>query len=190
VKNWSIGNSESGIGLAEGVWMEEPLNKLIHQFKQDFKAELKTYCGETSLILKKEHIVKAVHALAENYNFSILIDITAVDYWPELSPRMHVVYQFYALEDNQNLRLRVPLANNDLSIESITAVFTGASWYEREIFDLFGINFENHPDLRRIIMPYDWVGNPLRKDYPLGYEEVQFTFNFDEIDIRKPYAKA
>ena len=169
--------------------MEEPLNKLIGTFKQQFKAEVKTYCDETSLILKREYILPAVQALTEQFNYSILIDITAVDYWPALDPRMHLIYEFYSMEENQLLRLRVPLSNNELDVESITPVFSGASWYEREVFDMFGIKFEHHPDLRRIIMPYDWVGYPLRKDYPLGYEEVQFTFNFDEIDIKKPYAK-
>jgi NADH-quinone oxidoreductase subunit C len=168
--------------------MEEPLKTLVTQFRQEFKADLKTYCDETSLYLKKDHIVRAVKLLNEKFKFSILIDITAVDYWPEQNPRMHVVYQFYSLEDNQMLRLRVPLGNQELSLESITPVFAGANWYEREINDMFGIHFEHHPDLRRIIMPADWVGHPLRKDYPLGYEEVQFTFNLDEIDLKKPYA--
>jgi NADH-quinone oxidoreductase subunit C len=68
-------------------------------------------------------------------------------------------------------------------------VFKNANWHEREVYDMFGVQFEGHSDMRRILMPEDWEGHPLRKDYPLGYEEVQFTFNFDEIDRRKPYAK-
>jgi NADH-quinone oxidoreductase subunit C len=169
--------------------MEDPITTLINDFQQTFKTETKFYSNETSLILQKKHLLAAVKRLKEQYHFSILIDITAVDYWPEENPRMHLIYQLYSLEDNQLIRLRVPLKNQELSIESITPIFSGANWYEREVHDLFGIGFENHPDLRRIIMPYDWVGHPLRKDYPLGYEEVQFTFNFDEIDRKKPYAK-
>lgn len=169
--------------------MEDPLSKLIEQFQQDYKAVERSYMNDTCLLLKKEHLLSAVTRLKEEYGFNFFIDITAVDYWPQNDPRMHVIYQFYALESGQYIRLRVPLRNQDLQIESLTSIFKGANWYEREVHDLFGIQFEGHPDLRRIIMPYDWVGHPLRKDYPLGYEEVQFTFNFDEIDVRKPYAK-
>jgi NADH-quinone oxidoreductase subunit C len=75
------------------------------------------------------------------------------------------------------------------SIPSVVGVWESANWHEREVFDLFGVPFEGHPNLRRILMPDDWDGHPLRKDYPLGYEEPQFTFNFEEIDLRKPYAK-
>jgi NADH-quinone oxidoreductase subunit C len=169
--------------------MEEPLSKLIEKFQQDYKAVERSYMNDTCLLLKKEHLLAAVTRLKEDYGFNFFIGITAVDYWPQDDPRMHVIYQFYALESGQYIRLRVPLRNQDLKIESLTSIFAGANWYEREVYDLFGIQFENHPDMRRIIMPYDWVGHPLRKDYPLGYEEVQFTFNFDEIDVRKPYAK-
>jgi NADH-quinone oxidoreductase subunit C len=85
--------------------------------------------------------------------------------------------------------LRVALDGNAPTMPSITGIYANANWFERELWDMFGIHFDGHPDLRRIVMPYDWVGHPLRKDYPLGYEEVQFSFNFDEIDVRKPYAK-
>jgi NADH-quinone oxidoreductase subunit C len=94
-----------------------------------------------------------------------------------------------SLAHNRMIGLRVPLDGNAPTIPSITAIYANANWFERELWDMFGIRFDGHPDLRRLVMPYDWVGHPLRKDYPLGYEEVQFSFNFDEIDVRKPYAK-
>jgi NADH-quinone oxidoreductase subunit C len=100
-----------------------------------------------------------------------------------------MLYFFYSLAHNIRLGLRVPLNGNAPTLPSIEGIYPNANWHEREIWDMFGIRFEGHSDLRRILMPYDWEGHPLRKDYPLGYEEVQFTFNYDEIDQRKPYAK-
>jgi NADH-quinone oxidoreductase subunit C len=85
--------------------------------------------------------------------------------------------------------VRVPVNANEPVLPTITSIYANASWREREVWDMFGIRFQGHPDLRRILMPQDWQGHPLRKDYPLGYEEPQFTFNFEEINQRKPYAK-
>ena len=85
------------------------------------------------------------------------------------------------------LCLRVPLDGNVPHIPTIEGVYPGANWHEREVYDLFGIAFDGHSDLRRILMPHDWEGHPLRKDYPVGYEEVQFTFNAAEIATRKPH---
>jgi NADH-quinone oxidoreductase subunit C len=100
-----------------------------------------------------------------------------------------VVYGIRSLPRNLIVFLRVPLDGNFPSLQTITDVYCNANWFERELWDMFGLQFEGHPDLRRILMPEDWEGHPLRKDYPLGYEEVQFTFNLDEVDRRKPYAK-
>ena len=87
------------------------------------------------------------------------------------------------------LEVRVPLDGNEPVLNSVTSIYPNANWFERELWDMFGIHIEGHPDLRRILMPYDWEGHPLRKDYPLGYEEVQFTFNYEEILNRKPRPK-
>jgi NADH-quinone oxidoreductase subunit C len=112
-----------------------------------------------------------------------------VDYWPQTEPRFHVVYQFNSYSKHIRITVRVPLDGNEPVMDTVTGVYPNANWLERELWDMFGIRFEGHPDLRRILMPFDWEGHPLRKDYPLGYEEVQFTFNYDEIDQRKPRPK-
>ncbi len=202
--------------------MNENYKSLVQDFRQRFSAELFEFRDEVSLILAPEQIVPACQALRDEYSFEILVEETAVDYWPQQKPRFHVVYRLRSLKgwppdsgtpdsgtpdsgtpDSGNsaggsssretplqlIGLRVPLDGNAPQAPTITGVYANANWFEREIWDMFGIRFEGHPDLRRILMPYDWEGHPLRKDYPLGYEEVQFTFNFDEIDRRKPYAR-
>jgi NADH-quinone oxidoreductase subunit C len=94
------------------------------------------------------------------------------------------------MQANIRLRLKVRLPEASPHVHTVTGVWPGANWYERETHDLFGITFESHPDPRRLILPEDFLGHPLRRDYCGTYvEEVQFTHNFDEIDSQKPYAK-
>ncbi len=140
--------------------------------------------GQVVVQVPRERVLEAATALRDEFGFQVAEDITAVDYWQRREPRFDVVYHFFSYDYAEMIVLRVPVAEGQ-AVPSITGVFPGANWYEREIYDMFGIPFEGHPDLRRIIMPYDWEGHPLRKDYPLGYEEPQFTFNFDEIQSRK-----
>ncbi len=168
--------------------MKKPVETAVKALQKKFSLELHEYQGETTLIIQPEDLVKAARLLRDVYQFDMLIDETAVDYWPQETPRFHVVYQLYSTETNSLLRLRVPLNGHEPAVDSLVSVWPVANWHEREIWDMFGIRFNGHPDLRRILMPYDWQGHPLRKDYPLGYEEVQFTFNYDEIRQRKPYA--
>jgi len=180
--------------------MDETTQAIVKTFQERFGAQTDEFRGEVSLILPPAHIQAACQALRDEFEFNLLSEETAVDYWGETSfgrndssseqsPRFHVVYRIRSLPRNQIIGLRVPLDGNAPVMPSITSIYANADWFERELWDMFGIRFEGHPDLRRIVMPYDWVGHPLRKDYPLGYEEVQFSFNFDEIDERKPYAQ-
>jgi NADH-quinone oxidoreductase subunit C len=124
----------------------------------------------------------------DGLEYTFLAAQTVVDDWP-VEPRFNVLYQLRNLYTMTNLRLKVRVPGDDPNLPTATGVFLNANWHEREIYDMFGIRFAGHPDLRRILMPADWAGHPLRKDYPLGYEEVEFTFNFDEIEKKKPYAK-
>jgi NADH-quinone oxidoreductase subunit C len=140
-------------------------------------------------MLPPEQIVAACQALREEFDFELLVEETAVDYWPQEAPRFHVVYRVRSLKHNLIVGLRVPLDGHAPSMASIEGIYHNANWFERELWDMFGIHFDGHPDLRRVVMPHDWEGHPLRKDYPLGYEEVQFSFNYKEINDRKPYAE-
>ncbi|MFZ5809476.1 MAG: NADH-quinone oxidoreductase subunit C [Chloroflexota bacterium] len=171
------------------VMMGEHLSKTIEEMQKRFQAQKSEFREELTLWLKREQILDACLALRDEYGFNMLADETAVDYWPEEAPRFHIVIQLYSYPHNERLTLRVPLDGNAPSMPTLEGIYPNANWHEREIWDMFGIRFENHSDLRRILMPHDWEGHPLRKDYPLGYEEVMFSFNFDEIDRRKPYAK-
>jgi NADH-quinone oxidoreductase subunit C len=169
--------------------MNEQLHPVINALTDRFGAQASEFRGETTLVLAPENIARVCQVLHDEFGFNMLEDETAVDYWPELEPRFHVIYQIYSLQDNQRVCLRVPVPGSNPSVPTIETVYPNANWHEREIWDMFGIRFAGHSDLRRILMPYDWEGHPLRKDFPLGYEEVQFSFNAEQIDEGKPYAK-
>lgn len=127
--------------------------------------------GETTVVLSREHLFPVAQYLATDpaLKFSFLSDITTVDRFP-LEPRFEVNYQLLSIDLALRLRLKVKLSGSDPVVPSVVALWPTANWHERENFDLFGIRFEGHPDLRRIVMPDEWEGHPLRKDYPTeGY---------------------
>jgi NADH-quinone oxidoreductase subunit C len=169
--------------------MNEHLQTAVKAIQERFGAQMLEFRGQVSLIVPAQHIVEVCRTLRDEFDFAVLSAETAVDYWPQEEPRFHVIYQLYSLKRNVRLGLRVPLNGHAPSLPTVEGIYPNANWHEREIWDMFGIRFEGHSDLRRILMPYDWVGHPLRKDYPLGYEEVQFTFNYDEVNAHKHYAK-
>lgn len=127
--------------------------------------------GELTLEMAPEGIAAACRFLKEDQQFERLSTLTGVDRYPT-EPRFEVVYHLHSLARNLRLRLKVRLAGANPEVDSVTPVWRGANWYERETFDLFGIRFRNHPDLRRIMLPDDWVGHPLRKDYQVTGERV------------------
>jgi len=169
--------------------MDKTLETIVQDLQKKFEATFEEFRGEAHVFVQPAQIVEALTYLRDKHEFPLLSATTAVDYWPQQEPRFHVIYQLTSLEKNLSLQVRVPVAATSPVVPTVSAVFASADWREREVWDMFGIRFEGHPDPRRILMPQDWEGHPLRKDYPLGYEEPQFTFNFDEIDLRKPYAK-
>ena len=126
--------------------------------------------GETTLIAEPAKIVDLCRYLRVAQEFVRLSSITAVD-WHPAEPRFEVVYHLHSLEGNQRVRVKCRLGGDAPAIDSVTGVWRSANWYEREVFDMFGIGFRNHPNLQRILMPIDWEGHPLRKDYPVhGYK--------------------
>lgn len=165
--------------------MHPQLEAAVAALKERFGAVPDECKSGPSLIVAPDQILPAAKMLRDELEFDFLSDETASDYWPAMEPRFHVIYQFYSHAHRVRLCVRVPVNGHDPAIPSLEPVYPNANWHEREIWDMFGIRFEGHSDLRRILMPYDWVGHPLRKDYPLGYEEPQFTFNFEEIRLRK-----
>jgi len=122
--------------------------------------------NELTLEIAAPKIASVCGFLKYDQSFVRLSTVTGVDRYPA-EPRFEVVYHLHSIERNQRLRLKCRLPGADPVIESVTSVWRSANWYERETFDLFGIRFINHPDLRRIMMPDDWDGHPLRKDYPI-----------------------
>jgi NADH-quinone oxidoreductase subunit C len=122
--------------------------------------------GELTLEIATGKIASICGFLKYDQTFVRLSTVTAIDRYPA-EPRFEVVYHLHSIEHNERVRLKCRVRGEDSVIESVTGVWRGANWYEREVFDLFGIRFLGHPDLRRIMMPDDWEGHPLRKDYPI-----------------------
>ena len=127
--------------------------------------------GITTAVVAVDELLARVGELhADGYD--MLVDLFAYD-TPERAERFDVVYLFHRLSDNARTRLKVQVAEG-IAVPTITETYPSAGWYEREVFDLYGVPFAGHPDLRRILMPDDWIGHPLRRDHPLGGEVVDY----------------
>jgi NADH-quinone oxidoreductase subunit C len=147
---------------------ERPAVKAILAWKPDALLDAKFDRGELTLTIAAGEI-RAAAATVQAAGYIFFEDVTAVDWFPS-SPRFQLSYHIVSHTYKERIRLRVLLDGDAPSVESITSVWPSANFYEREVFDLFGIGFEGHPNLRRIMMPDDWQGHPLRKDYPVeGY---------------------
>ena len=126
---------------------------------------------ELTIYVERSVVRDACALLRDDANcpFNFLSDVTCVD-WHPAEPRFEVIYQLLSIPKKERVRLKVRLGGDSPVVESVTSVWPAANFFEREVFDLFGIHFANHPDLRRIMLPDDWKGHPLRKDYPVeGY---------------------
>ena len=161
-----------GLGFARKRFTGEiQIRMLIDKLKQRFGAELlaaESSHGEEVITVGRDAAPAVLRALRDepDFDFKFLIDLTAVD-WMGREPRFEVVYQLKSLSRNHRLRVKVPLPGDDAWIKSAVELWKSADWVERECFDMFGIDFKDHPDLRRILMYDSFVGHPLRKDYPV-----------------------
>jgi NADH-quinone oxidoreductase subunit C len=143
----------------------------LRQFDPGAVEDALTFRDEVTLFIRPESLLRVCELLrdAPGLRFNYLSGVTALDHYPN-EPRFETVYHLYSIETTQRLRLKVRLSGDNPRVASVVPVWPGADAFEREVYDLFGVYFEGHPDLRRILMPEDWEGHPLRKDYPTeGY---------------------
>ena len=165
---------------------------------------VKQFRGETTLVVDPERLPEVLSFLRNSPGlvYNMLSDVSAVDYFPsdygdsyngdesDYRPdRYGVSYHILSMLYNRRLRVKAFAVDGDPRLPTGTAVYPAANWLEREIADMMGIQFEDHPDPRRLLMPEDWHGHPHRRDYPLGKETVAFSFNVDDIHAHKPFAR-
>ena len=139
--------------------------------------EVIEFRGDTTIVIPREFLRAAAERCRQDakLQYDLLSAATCVDRFPH-EPRFELIYQLVSIPRREKVRLKVRVSGNDSVVDSLVPVWPGANWLEREIFDLFGIRFNGHPDLRRILLPEDWEGYPLRRDYPVeGYRDVPNT---------------
>jgi NADH-quinone oxidoreductase subunit C len=133
------------------------------------------HAGDLTLEIARERLLEVARVLkGPPISFVLLSSVSCADL-PEQPGRFRLAYHLFSLQNGARLRLRVWAGADEPEVDSVTGVWATANWHEREIYDMFGVRFRGHPDLARILMPLDWEGHPLRRDYPLGGEPVQFT---------------
>jgi NADH-quinone oxidoreductase subunit C len=155
--------------VAESLDLEQnPIVTKLRAWDAQAIAEVHSFRGELTVVVPRGHLRRVADYLRSEagLEFALLSDVTGVDRFPN-EPRFELNYHLASLARREVLRLKVRLAGDNPVAESVTSVWPTAEWHEREIFDLFGVRFEGNPDLRRIILPEDWEGYPLRKDYPV-----------------------
>lgn len=143
---------------------------------------------EATAVVDAKAILEVMTWLKDEAGFALCSSVTAYDDLGK-DPRFYVVYHLVNVTNPERIRIKVGLPEKKPSVDSVSLLWPGANFMEREAYDLMGIEFKGHPDLRRIMMPEEWEGHPLRRDYPHVYEPVQFTHNAADIAKRKPFAK-
>lgn len=151
--------------ISDQVRQEYPVAAALEDRDGSFITGGVVSSGQLALFIEPASIAEVCRILRDEFRFR-LSGVTAVDWYP-LEPRFEVVYLLHSIQSNQRLRLKCKLSGESAILPSVCPVWEGANWYEREAFDLFGITFEGHPNLTRIMMPEGWEGHPLRKDFPV-----------------------
>jgi NADH-quinone oxidoreductase subunit C len=156
------------------VTVEELARRLEERF-----GDVLTARGEVTVTVAPEDLLETLRSLRDDPDmaFTFCADVSCTD-WPGRQPRVWMAYHLYSPEQSHRVRVKVGLAEDELRVPSATPVFPAADWHEREVFDFFGVVFEGHPNLRRILMPEEWQGHPLRKDHPLGGVPTQYKGAF------------
>jgi NADH-quinone oxidoreductase subunit C len=164
--------------------LEDNIVELLQKDFPQFVISYHRFRGDRTVVIKREGLLAIVERLNNERNFQVLLDLTAVDYlhYGKL-PRFEVVYNFLNINDKLRLRLKVPLEENDLWIDTLTGFYQSANWFEREVMEFFGITFKGHPDPRKLFLYDEFKGHPLRKDYP--YNKRQPLIGYRDVEIDK-----
>ena len=161
------------------------IKKVIEDLKVKFKEDITEFSnqfGDDVIRVKRESLLDIVKFLKKTpHNFAMLVDLTCVDYMGE-DQRFEMVYLLYSIPNKNRLRIKIKLHENDLKIDSLASLWGNANWLEREVFDMFGVHFNGHPDLRRLFMYDGFEGYPLRKDYPLRKRQPIIPMRYNDAD--------
>jgi NADH-quinone oxidoreductase subunit C len=181
--------------------LEEKADAIVSFMEQavpDAVQEVILFCDEITIVVDRAQVVDVCTLLRDEpeLGFNYMCDLSAVDMWPE-HPRFEVNIHLLVLPDNplpaqgtRRVRIKVRLEEHDPTMPTLTTVWPSTAWYEREAKDLFGIDFDGHPDMRPLLLPEDWQSSPpLRRDVPVHVEEVAFSFNQERIYKGKPFAR-
>ncbi len=171
----------------------EPL-QIAERLKERFPEEVldvREFRGQVSVTVRKHRILEICRFLHDDPDLYLdyLVDLCGVDYLGKKEDRFEVVYHLYSIRHRHALRLKAEVPEKDARIDSVMPVWVGANWHERECFDLYGIVFAGHPDLRRVLLPEDWEGYPLRKDYPVKGPAEEWHGFTDVVERSKKYRK-
>jgi NADH-quinone oxidoreductase subunit C len=175
----------SGIQLSQD---EEAILAALKDRCDGLEVEIEKSCGQLAVLVDKADIVRVCKVLKDHSatQFDYLADLCGVDYLGKQGDRFQVVYNLYSISRNHRLRVKVNVGEEESSIDSVSGIWKTANWHERELYDMFGITVQGHPDLKRILMPEDWEGHPLQKDYPLQGKGQREDFSFIPENERPP----